>query len=176
MKYIYLVLIIAFAFTSCKNLQPFTEKDKQENNWTNEDLQRIQFYTSEDIKLQRKATSGSTKIEGGKIEVINGEKMEVIRIPKGTPGVVEYASGNDNRLGISFELGGRYIMFGPNPSKGNRYYLLASDWKNNIGKVTYDGNIYFTSPESGTSYLLVDMRKLRVVSKKERELKGRKID
>ena len=176
MKHIYLGIFVILAFSSCKNLQPFTETDRKENNWTVSDLQRVQFYVSEDIKLQRKATTESSTIEGGRIEVVNGEKMEIIRIPAGTPGVVEYTTGKDNRLGISFEIGeDRYLMFGPNSSKGNRYYLLASDWKNDVGKVTYEGKIYFTSPESGRSYLMVDMRKMKVISKKEKNLKGRKV-
>jgi hypothetical protein len=125
--------------------------------------------------IQRKLGNETSTIQNGKVRIINGERIEEIIIKKGTPGVL-VNNTVDNRVGISFEDGDdRYLMFGPNKGKGGRYYLLASDWKNDVGKVLYEGQTYFCTPESGKAFLTLDLKKLHQIEKDQRTAKGRKI-
>lgn len=172
----YLLLIPAlFLMASCASYRPLTEKDRVENNWTESELKQVQFYLSSDIVIQRKLGTESSTIQNGKVRIVNGERIEEIIIKKGTPGVLVNTASN--RLGISFEEGDdQFLMFGPNVGKGGRYYLLASDWKNNVGKVTYEGNTYYCTPESGKAFLTLDLKKLYQQDRDQRTAKGRKIN
>lgn len=172
-----LPLLVLLSMASCSmDLQPFTESQRVQNNWSGDDLKKIQFYLSDALVLQRKLTGGSSEIVSGKVRIVDGVQMEEIVIPKGTPGVIVFNSV-DNRLGISFEDGDeRYLMFGVNPNKGDRYHLLASDWKNQIGKVQYEGKEWFTNVNGGNAHLLIDLKKVYKRELNRRTAGGRKLD
>lgn len=154
-------------------LSPFTERLNDEFNWSEEELQQIQFYVSKDIILQRNFNRGESTISGGKIRVINGREVEEVIIQRGTPGVLMF-SPKEDRFAVSFE-GEKYLMFGPNPRQGGKYVLLAKDWKRSSGQVTYDGRTYRADASAAYASLMVDLKKLRKVSYKSRKAKGRTI-
>jgi myo-inositol-hexaphosphate 3-phosphohydrolase len=139
-------------------------------------MKHLQFYLSDPIVLQHKVVDGAnTQVTGGKIKVVNGEKIEEIIIPAHTPGVL--VKNDDGKLEISFEKGDdHYLRFGANPNRYETFVLLASDWKGKIGTVNYAGNKYFTSPESADALLLIDMRKIANYQKDQRIAKGRKVN
>ncbi len=175
MKTYLLLLPALLLMASCATYQPLTEHDRADNKWTEADLKQVQFYVSSDIIIQRKLGNETSTIQNGKVRIVNGERVEEVIIKKGTPGVL--ISTEDNRMAVSFEDGdNQFLMFGPNKTKGGRYYLLASDWKNNVGKVTYEGQTYFCSPESGKAYLTLDIKKLHQLEKDQRTAKGRKLN
>lgn len=177
-RWLYL-LLLPLVLLSCKSLEPLTENYVATNKWGEKELKRIQFYLSHDLVLQRKFVSGSTQIASGSIKTVDGEQVEEIVIPKGTPGVLEYyPNDKKGRVGISFEEGGkeRYLMFAPNGQRGGRYYLLASSWNNGIGKVNYDGKEYYTSRSGNIAFLMVNMKKIRKLELNKRIAKGRKIE
>ena len=109
--------------------------------------------------------------------MVDGKKVEEVVVRKGTPGVLIFMP-KEKRFAVSFENNNdeRYLMFGPNPKAGNRYVLLASDWKRRRGEVRYDGKSYYTPSESAYAALMVDLKKIRKVQVKSRTAKGRKID
>ncbi len=168
------VSLISF-LSSCKNLVPYTDAMKKKYNWGESEIKRIQFYVSHDVVLHREAIKGSTDIVQGKIKTIHGSKVEEIIIPAGTKGVVTEIP-NDKKLLVSFEQSDdRYLSFGVNPNASDKYVLLASDWKNEMGKVHYAGNEYYTEPDSKYASLLVDIRKIENMEVKQRVAKGRKV-
>ncbi|MCW5907487.1 MAG: hypothetical protein KIS94_06485 [Chitinophagales bacterium] len=176
MKRIILFGTIAVLFASCKNLVPYTNSMKQQYGWSNEEVKKIQFYVSHDIVLQRDHTQGSTEIVHGKIKTVKGKKIEEIIIPRGTKGVVTQIP-RENKLLVSFEMSDDYYLsFGVNPNMGDKYVLLASEWNNGVGKVTYSGREYWTDPDSKYAYLLVDLRKIQKLELKQRVAKGRKVN
>ena len=173
-KILLLITLISF-LSSCKNLVPYTDAMKKKYNWGESEIKRIQFYVSHDIILHREALKGSTDIVQGKIKTIHGSKVEEIIIPAGRKGVVTEIP-NDKKLLVSFEQSDdRYLSFGVNPNASDRYVLLASDWKNEMGKVHYAGNEYYTDPDSKYASLLVDLRKIENMEVKQRVAKGRKV-
>lgn len=175
-KYLLLFGLFAFMSSCSPRLTPFTQDLQVENDWTESDLKEIQFYLSRDIRLYRSARNSDAKIEDGKIRMVDGRKVEEVIIQSGTPGVMVF-SPKDNRIAVSFEEGSdkRYLMFGPSPKYGDRYVLLAKEWKKRKGEVTYEGKTYYTNAESAYAALMVDLKKNKRTKVRSKVAKGRKI-
>ncbi len=154
------LLFFVLLLSSCSNLSPFTKSMYQQYDWSNDELQRIQFYLSDDIILKRGLSSGTQEIINGDVKIIDGKRVEVVKIPKGTPGVLEFKPDRQ-RMAIRFEEGGeRYLIFGPNPKYGGKYMLLASEWTRVSGKVHYEGNTYRAEHNSQLATLMIDLKKI----------------
>ncbi len=165
--------------SSCsRELRPFTSNILQEGRWSDTELGKIQFYLSDDIVIYRNLTEGANEISsGGAIKIVKGEKVEEVRIPRGTPGVFLFRA-NEDHFAIGFDAANdkRYLMFGPNPKRQGSYVLLASEWKNRSGKVRYDNQFFFANEPSAMASLLVDLRKIRKVEVSSKTERGRRVD
>jgi len=175
-KFIFLLALGSIFLSACSpKLTPFTENLRTTNRWSEEDLKKIQFYLSEDVKIRRQISDASTEIIRGEIKMENGKQIEEIIIPKGTPGVLT-TMGSGDKLAIAFENGNeRFLMFGPNERQDGRYTLRASEWKNKMGKVKYGGKTYVTGSGDGYACLMVDLKKITDINVKSRVAKGRTI-
>jgi len=153
-------LIAIVSMTSCSpTYTHFTKSLYEQQNWSQEDIMRIQFYVSKDIVLSRSAETGATSITEGKIKIINGQRVEQVIVKAGTPGVLVLMPRED-RFAISFEDDNEaYLMFGPNPKYDNRYALLAQEWEQDYGQVHYKNKVYSVDASSAFSSLMVDLRK-----------------
>lgn len=172
-RFIFLLLSVVLV-SSCKNLVPYTDALRQKYNWSETEIKRIQFYTSDAITLQRRITDGSTEIVSGKIKTIKGEKVDEVIIASGTPGIL--VSDANGKFSISFEKDDSYALsFGNNPHMNNRYSLTFSSLQNKVGKIIYNGKEYYTSPESVDAILMVDLRKIDKTELNQRVAKGRKV-
>ncbi|MBP7822116.1 MAG: hypothetical protein KA010_04285 [Saprospiraceae bacterium] len=172
------VIFIMFIslFSACSpQLSPFTENLYKSSSWSDEELSKIQFYLSDNIVLRRQITDGNSSIISGKIKIENGKEVEEVLIQKGTPGVF-IKKKNDEVFAISFEKGDKYLFFGPNPKRGGRYVLLATDWDKNKGKVSYNDKVFYTLDESAMASLLVDLRKIDKINVKRHTASGRKVN
>ncbi len=172
----------AFALILClascsPELRPFTSNILREGNWSDSELPKIQFYLSDDIIIRRKLTEGSNEISsGGSIKVFKGEKVEEVRIPRGTPGVFLFRAKDDHfAVGFDATNDKRFLMFGANPKRQGSYVLLASEWKDRYGKVRYDDRFFFADEQSAMAMLLVDFRKFRKVEVNSKTERGRKV-
>lgn len=176
-KYLPLLALFVILMSSCSpTLSPFTDNLYDENKWSENELKRIQFYLSEDLVLRRQVREGSSEIVRGEIKMVNGKKVEEIIIRRNTPGVFMFTPKQD-RLAVAFEEGGkeRYLMFGPNPKASGRYVVLASEWKQRRGIVTYDGKKWSLDYRDALAGLMVDLKKTRNLSVKSRTAKGVKV-
>ena len=176
-KFLFYIIGLSVLLSSCsKQLTYFTEDLYQENNWSENDLKRIQFYVSQDITLYRSLEGGTSQIKDGKIEVKDRRKVDQITIEAGTPGTLVF-SPDDDKYAVSFDNSGAFLMFGPGKNTRGRYTLKAKRWKDRRGGgiITYDNQEYSTSSESAYAALMVDLRKARksVVTKKTAS--GRKV-
>ncbi len=164
--------------SSCSpSLTPFTKDLYESNNWSENDLSKIQFYLSKDIVLHRDRGSDRSSISDGKIRIVDGREVEEIVFKKGTPGVFLFSPNRDN-FAISFESGNgkeKFLIFGPNEKLSGRYVLLAKDWKRRNGKVSYNDKVYRTSSESAFATLMVDLKAARKVHYRSKTVGGRKI-
>jgi hypothetical protein len=172
---LYYSIVLFTLLQSCSpKLRPFTQNLWDTHKWEEEDLQKIQFYVSEDIILHRFLSGESSEIINGEIKIVEGRKVEEIRIPHGTPGVYTF-SPKKERLAISFEED-KYLIFGPNPKRRDSYVLLASSWERNKGIVTYDDRKFTTPTKSAFSTLMIDIKHIDKTDSKVRIVKGRKVD
>ena len=172
------LILVLIALSSCSpRLTPFTQDLYDENGWTDNDLERIQFYLSEDIILRRGVNEGSSTISSGKIKIVNGKKIEETIIRKGTPGVFLFRPKED-RFAISFETGDkRSLIFGPSKRNDDKYTLRAAEWdkEKGQGEISYNGEKYYTPTKSAYAALMVDLKKAGKTIKKSRTAKGRTI-
>ena len=177
MKQLFLILGTLIFLSSCSpTLTPFSQRLYDRYDWSDGELSKIQFYLSDDIILQRVLGSQESKINEGRIRIIDGVEVEEVIFKKGTPGVFVF-SPKQNRFGISFEDNDEsYLMFGPNPKKGERYVLLAKEWQRERGKVTYKGKIYETSRNSSFATLMVDLKKAEKNRYRSKTVSGRTIE
>jgi hypothetical protein len=172
------LIFLAALLTSCSpRLTPFTQGLLEENRWTDSELKQIQFYLSRDIVMYRNLQGTASQIEGGSIKIVNGEKVEEIVIPRGTPGVFLFRP-KENRFAVSFEGDSdrKFLMFGPSPKAGDRYVLLASEWDRQRGKVTYNDSMYWVNAEDAFAALMVDLKRSRRVTVDGREARGRRVE
>jgi hypothetical protein len=163
--------------SSCgPTLSPFTTQVYEQGNFSTNDLERIQFYLSDDIVLRRELSGGSSEVTSGEIKIIDGRKVEQVILPKGTPGVLAFQA-RDDKLAISFEEGeNRYLMFGPNPSVNYRYTLLASDQRKQFSIITYEGKKWRVTRNDAYANLMVDLKKIQKVAVESRTARGRRIN
>lgn len=147
-------------YACAPSLTPYTQKLHEKYDWKESDLKKVQFYLSSDIVLRRKMTEGKAEVVNGDIKIVHGSRYEVITFRRGTPGVLLFMP-KENRMAISFEDNiddTAYLMFGPNPKYGNNYLLLASDWNEQSGDVTYLGKKWETNTNSAFAGLLVNLQ------------------
>ncbi len=171
-----LAILVLMSLSACsKKLSVLDQRTKDNYNWSLQDLKRIQFYLSEDIRLKRIASSGDTEIKNGKVKVTKDRMIDEVVIERGTPGVVIFSPKRD-KLAISFDPDddSKYLIFGPNPKLGGQYVLLASSWKKHRGVVTYGGERYRLIGSPYTKILL-DIKKSEKSNTSSRRVKGREI-
>lgn len=170
----FMLLIILSSITACSpRLSVFTSDLKRNIAWDEKDLKKIQFYVSNDIVLRRSISDSKARIERGKIRVIDGSHYEEVIIRAETPGVVVF-SPDGERLAVSFDTDGTYLMFGPREKTGE-YVLLASRWEKTKGWVQYGGKTYETPASSARSYLMADTQFKDRTSSRQRVARGREI-
>lgn len=178
MKYLFSIMTLGILFlTSCSpTLSYFTQDLYEDNRWSGEELQQIQFYLSDDIVLYRDLSDSESKISRGKVILKNGRKVEEVTFKKGTPGIMTFHP-KSNRLGVSFEEDDdKFLMFGPNPKAGDRYTLLAKDWNRKVGKITYDNRTYNISSTDAFTALMIDLERVRNTDVNNRTARGRRIE
>lgn len=163
--------------SSCANLVPYSEALKNQYHLSDAEIPKIQFYNSSDIVLYKEVTNGGIPtVQGGKIKIIDGRQVEEITIKGITKGIALKNPLMGNNMGVSFEINDSYFLtFGENPKFNNKYCLLASNWKNDIGEVSYNGEKYRTPSSSGRVYLMVNVKKLQKMDTKTRVASGRKV-
>jgi len=170
-----LMTVIVLTSSCSKTLTYFTDDIYAENNWNESELKQIQYYLSEDIRLERVYGTGGSDIQDGQIKIKSERKVDEVIIKKGTPGILVF-SPKSNRFALSFdEDPDKYLMFGPNEKANGRYVLLAKKWKKRGGIISYGGVEYRTTSDSAYAALMVDISKARKTSKKSKTASGRRV-
>lgn len=171
-------LILILVSVSCSpKLHPFTQEMYDRYSWNEDDLRSIQFYLSREVVLRKSASRGESEIIDGKIRDVRDRKVNEVVIPAKTPGILVYLP-KSNRFGVSFESTGdqKFLMFGPNPKSGGKYVLLAKEWKNRKGRISYDDAIYTTDLGASFSHLLVNIKKVHKIGVRSSTARGRTIN
>lgn len=154
--------LFTFLFSSCgPRLSPLTQRLVDGQNWTQDELKRIQFYLSEDLVLTRSIRSGTSQIRNGQVKIVDGREVEQVVFKRNTPGVFVFEP-KTNRMAVSFERSDEnFLVFGPNPNAGNRYVIMAADWDRRSGTVTYAGKKWQVSASDAYASLMIPLKRLR---------------
>ena len=176
-KNLLFLFVLAILGSGCSPKLPFSQHIREQYNLNDAALKGLQYYNSHEIVLNRAESSADEQgtVEGTLV-IESGKSVEQVIIPAGTPGIAEKVP-NTNSISISFELGeNTALVFGTsNATSNGRYTLMAPAWKQEKGKINYNGKTYYTSRGSGDTYLEFKMKRLNKVIRKQRTVKGRKI-
>ncbi len=170
MRYIKIILFFLL-LTSCSKKVAFTSQMQEEYNFPESKLKKVQFYTSDEIILVQTKSEGDVVVNDGKLIMRSEKAVEKIIIKKNTPCVLEEIV-DKNKFLYSFEYGdNRVILFGND--KGGYYSLMAKEWKNKVGEISYSNKKYLTV--NGDVFLKIKVKNLKKLKGKQRTVKGRKI-
>jgi len=173
--YYYFFALSLFVVSCSPTYSYFTDDLYREQQWSQEEIQRVQFYLSKDIVLSRRIAEDQSNIKEGKINIQNNSREELVVVKSGTPGVLVIMP-KENRFGISFENDDKaYLMFGPNPNLDNHYCLLAQEWQRDYGDVHYKDELYHVNAESADACLMVDLRSTGNEERVNQIVSGRKL-
>lgn len=174
-KQIAIFALIVIAFSSCKTLTPYTDKVQTEHKWTDLQLKGAQFYTSDQICLEREMIKDMPDQIIGKIVTKNGIRKEVVYLPKKLPITFVGKTSSGNLIMQCEVKEGCKLTFGVNPDNDGKYTLLASDWKDGFGRVHYNGTEFFVPTEESNAHLLIDLHNKTNVDNNYHKAKGVKV-
>jgi len=99
-------LLLGFAASACSSQQvAFLHKYRQPGRLGGEQLKQLQFFVSQDLVLRRVVdTSEHGVTDDHAYRSVDGQLMEEISLPEGTPGLVTKVEGDT--LWVSFEEDG----------------------------------------------------------------------
>ena len=176
-KQLYLIILPAIIFTSCSSSKTYFTPDIRRRVEANSvSLTKIQYYADRNIVLKRELEKGETKVISGTVKFENGHNTNIIKLKKGTPGVCTYVG--PNKVSISFEMGdGKYLNFGKtrNGTADEPYRILADDWVNDYGVITYEGKQYHIEPAGTEASIKIKTKWLKTTKVEKREMKGRTV-
>lgn len=159
---------------SCTQLTPFTGQVQQRYKLSESDLKQLQFYTSDDIVLYQASNDADISTINGELLVHSDKQVKRVVIPRGTPGQVVYVY--PDKLAVCFDSdASRNLLFGSKYIDGE-YRLMAYEWKGKHGELKYGDETYIAAPGSGSSHLLIKLKKLQKTSVKDNVVQGRKVN
>ncbi len=144
-------------------------------------VEQLQFYIDKDVELRRELSSSDAKVSSGKVIMENGKYINIILLKAGTLGVCTEAQ--EHSLNIAFENGdNKNINFSvPGNARSSAIYSLSAEkWMNTykspeIGKVTYDGQVYFMRFDGSRPKLMIKKASNDKYEVNKRVMSGRKV-
>lgn len=175
MKYIILFALGIFLF-SCGQKIAYTNQLKEEYNLNEANLKKVQFYTSSRIILTKSKVSGNQGTDDGALVSSKSSEQQRIIIEPNVKCVFD-GFGPNGEMIIRFEVGnGNVLKFATRPQQNTGKFYLVADWtQDKGGKITYGNDIYFADPGSGSTYLMVVLKKLNKTKRQDRRVKGMKV-
>ena len=178
MRFLWIVLTLNFLLSGCGVKVPYTNQIKEEFSLDSErEVKKVQFYISSTIILQKSKSSGNQgTAENGALVASSSKEQDRIIIPINAKCVFDQYGPNEELI-VRFETGvGKTLTFFVRPGQANSKYYLIADWNHEKGgKITYGNDTYFATPNSGSAYLQVVLKKLQKTKRKDRIVKGMKV-
>lgn len=139
--------------SGCVRQTVLTNSFRQEYKLTKSTLENVEYVLTNSIVLYR-ASDPDAKVSKDGVLVVS-KNQEVIRIPEGSKGKAVFV-GVD-KIAVQFdESCDCFLFFGSRNAQG-AYELLAEEWENGHGKVTYNNKTYFASPGSGKAAIALSV-------------------
>lgn len=176
MKFAYFFIAV-IVLASCGMKVPYTNNIRDEYGLnTEKDIKNVQFFTSSTLILEKSKSSGNQGTNESGVLVSNSSKeQDRVIIPVNTKCVFD-GYGPDSTLMIRFETGvGKSLSFASRPGQNNGKYYLVAVWKNNQGELKYGSETYTVNSTGGNTHLLVVLKKLQTLKRKDRIVRGMKV-
>lgn len=178
------VLLLTLLVSACAtNLSigpkvPFTQEIRGQYNISDNDLSRIQYYTSAPIVLHRRLEHGKYDVAKGRLRVIDNQMFDEVLIVGGTRGVL--VDVDKHSVKVSFESEdkeGGVLQFGAlsDGVVAGEYRLYGRDWTEHTAVVRFEGEDYLAVENSGDAYLMIDVSVLQRFDTQRRVLPGRSL-
>jgi len=170
-----LLLITGCVSTQAKrDLIPYTQALRVQHNLSNQEVQRLQYYLSDTVLLQRQDASGGHRVVDGRLLVTDDRNLERVIIEQGVPGI---ATGvYESALDISFAEGSSlaFTQTGRNPAAP--YRLHAKPDANGYQYVYINNAAYGVAADQQLPYLLIDREQLYRSTQETYRLPGRTLN
>ena len=170
---IYLIPILIL--TSCSQKVYFNAQVRKQLEQLNIPLDKLNYYVDRDVILRREMSSEETTASSGIVKFENGKYINIIKLRMYTTGVCTKIS--PNKLNIAFEDGSNFLTFGypKNGTNENAYQINADEWKNDIGKITYEGKVFYIDEKSSDAKIKINQQWKAKKAVNQRVMKGRKV-
>ncbi len=158
---------------SCKPKEVFLEKARLALVDNKVPLRSMQIYNDKDIIMRTAEGTSEISQSGGKLVMVDGERVMEIVIRAGTPGVI---TGMQNgKFLVRFEVGdGKILQFFKN-SKG-AFQIEADKWIGQQGQVQYANITFLLEPQSKDVILLYRQKKRYTSAASLRTVKGQRVN
>ena len=168
------ILAVSFVMAGCTtNRVAFTRGIRTQYELKGEELKKLQYYVSSDIKLQREflREEGEISKSHSLVRKESGIAEQVI-IRARTPGVATEVG--DTFIAVSFEPGESLLFGSPSTDRDpeRKYKLLAKRWTGTYGEVDYGGKTFYAVEGSREAFLEVVLDTLDAVKKEKKVLPG----
>ena len=161
-----LLIFISLMNSSCSKKMAFTSELKKKYGFTDDQMKKIQFYTSSKIILKRIENDSSIHVSDGKV-LINESKHDAdIKVPKNTLCIITSII-DSTRFLVSVE-DKHVLMFGKNEE--GQYGLVAKQWDGDDGVIRYENKTY--SVKDGKKMFLM----FKMEKSKDNKSTGRTVD
>ena len=171
---IYIIPILILS--SCSQKVYFNTQVRKQLEQLNIPLDKLYYYVDRDVILRREMSSEETMASSGIVKFENGKYVNIIKLTMYTSGVCTKIF--PNKLNISFEdVDGKFLTFGypKNGTDENAYQINADEWKNDIGKITYEGKVFDIDEKSSDAKIKINQQWKAKKAVKQRVMKGRKL-
>ncbi len=168
-----LVLLAALGTVGCGRAT-FTQAMREGYGVDDARLHEVQFYMGSRCVLERQVNQATGEVVHGRLQVRSGRAIDVVRIPRHTPGVVEFPIPDG--LAVSFAPG-TFFYFGPDPRRGphSPYFLLGRYDRPTRRFLVLHAGVEYELVSKKPCELVVHKRETRSRSRERTTLPGRRL-
>lgn len=170
----FFLLALAVVMSSCRPRLEFTEANRTHLATQKIDINRVQFYTDKELILRRDIPNSVTEVARGEITERNGRKTVEIRIPRGTPGVVEAI--DEGIIVVAFEEDCPECLLRFYRNRYDCYQVDADNWIEKQGQISYDGFTFYLTPPYNDAILMVKKKELNRDRTNSHIVKGKRLN
>lgn len=171
----FITIILLVFLSSCSNKIYFSSSLKSRLSQNNLSINKVQFYNSSKIVLQREVPQNYAELtNNGEIIFEKGRFIEQIIIKKNTPGTCEFV--DQDILNISFEEGYNKVLRFRVDASGNFYKLLTKKGLDRKYYLRYDTNQYVVQSGGEFAKLWVHKDQAYIYKATHRVVEGKTVD
>jgi len=173
MKNAIILLLLLIISYSCTDKIVFTQDLRNSIEVKRLDLNKVQFYNSDEIVLRRELSRDSAMLAMGELKFEKGQIIDEVVIKRETPGTCE--KYDKKSISIAFEEGeGKLIRF-VKEEKSNTYVLYMVPDAQNYGTLDFDSLRFYVRKGGANAKLLIKKDEKYIDEYNQTILKGKTV-